>query len=451
MRGRGGGVGRGAGFPLGGGGGAVARAQRRGQPAGGGGGPRCGPGPRGARASRRACPVPTGGAGADGGAESPAGAGPAWPPGGAGVGGAGGLVAEPPRPAVGEGDTALAELRKMAAAAQWGRGGSAVRTGQDASGRSKPPWLRQKGAQGAGVEALRGQLQGLKLATVCEEARCPNLGECWGGGGEHGISTATIMIMGDTCTRGCKFCAVDTHHTPPALDEDEPEKTAEAVASWGVGYVVLTSVDRDDLPDGGSDHFARTVRALKLRKPDILVEVLAPDFQGVQAHVAHLAGSGLDVFAHNVETVERLQGLVRDKRAAYQQSLDVLAGAKEEGVYTKTSLMLGFGETDDEIRQAMRDIRGVGVDIVTFGQYLQPTPLHLPVKEYVTPEKFDYWRDFGEQELGFRFVPSGPLVRSSYKAGEYFIENMIKSDREKIRARRGEGGLHSLAEDRARR
>jgi lipoic acid synthetase len=342
----------------------------------------------------------------------------------------------------------LAELRKMAADAQWGRDGVAVRTGVDASGRSKPPWLRQKGAQGAGVEALRGQLQGLELATVCEEARCPNLGECWGGGGEHGISTATIMLMGDTCTRGCKFCAVDTHHSPPALDENEPEKTAQAVASWGVGYVVLTSVDRDDLPDGGSEHFARTVRTLKALKPDILVEVLAPDFQGELAHVTHLAGSGLDVFAHNVETVERLQGLVRDRRAGYQQSLDVLASAKGAGVYTKTSLMLGLGETDKEIKQVMRDLRAAGVDIVTFGQYLQPTALHLPVKEYVTPEKFNYWRDYGEQELGFRFVPSGPLVRSSYKAGEFFIENMIRSEREQGRARRGEGGLASLEADR---
>jgi lipoic acid synthetase len=295
---------------------------------------------------------------------------------------------------------------------------------------------------------IKKRLRELGLSTVCEEARCPNLGECWGGGGEHGISTATIMLMGDTCTRGCKFCAVDTHHSPPALDENEPEKTAQAVASWGVGYVVLTSVDRDDLPDGGSEHFARTVRTLKALKPDILVEVLAPDFQGELAHVTHLAGSGLDVFAHNVETVERLQGLVRDRRAGYQQSLDVLASAKGAGVYTKTSLMLGLGETDKEIKQVMRDLRAAGVDIVTFGQYLQPTALHLPVKEYVTPEKFNYWRDYGEQELGFRFVPSGPLVRSSYKAGEFFIENMIRSEREQGRARRGEGGLASLEADR---
>ncbi|CAG9461251.1 unnamed protein product [Pedinophyceae sp. YPF-701] len=291
----------------------------------------------------------------------------------------------------------------------------------------KPSWLRQRAPQGDKYEHLRDQLGpgGLRLATVCQEAMCPNIGECWNGP----TATATIMIMGDTCTRGCRFCAVKTSQTPEPLDPTEPESTAQAVASWGVGYVVLTSVDRDDVPDGGADHFAQTVKAIKRADPNILVECLAPDFVGSEEHTRHLARSGLDVYAHNVETVRRLTPRVRDPRAAYDQSLEVLRHAKKEGVYTKTSLMLGLGETHEEIREAMRDIRDAGVDIITFGQYLQPTPRHLEVVEYVTPEDFDHWKRYGEEELGFRFVASGPLVRSSYKAGEFFIEMMIKSDR----------------------
>ena len=308
--------------------------------------------------------------------------------------------------------------------------------GQDAAGRTKPPWLRQRAPTGEQLDRLRGQLRGLKLSTVCEEAQCPNLGECWNGGpGAAGdgdtISTATIMVLGDTCTRGCKFCAVNTAATPAPPDEDEPENTAQAVASWGVGYVVLTSVDRDDLPDGGSEHFARTVRRMKELKPDLLVEVLASDFRGDLGAVANLARSGLDVYAHNVETVERLQGTVRDRRAGYQQSLETLRHAKRArpGLYTKTSMMLGLGETDDEVKRAMHDIRAAGVDILTFGQYLQPSTMHLQVQEYVHPDKFAFWQEYGEREVGFRFVPSGPLVRSSYKAGEFFVEHMIRADR----------------------
>ena len=313
----------------------------------------------------------------------------------------------------------------------------------------KPPWLRQKAPQGLKYEGLVGQMRELKLATVCEEARCPNIGECWSGD----TGTATIMVLGDTCTRGCRFCAVNTAATPAPPDDNEPEATAEAVASWGVGYVVLTSVDRDDLPDGGAEHFARTVRGIKRRAPEVLVECLTPDFRGDVEAVRHLARSGLDVFAHNVETVERLQSRVRDPRAGYRQSLAVLAEAKRAGsestgenepsgggrvLYTKSSLMLGFGEQDHEVEQAMRDMREAGVDILTLGQYLQPTPRHLPVVEFVTPEKFDHWAEFGKNVVGFRYVASGPLVRSSYKAGEFFVEAMIRDDeaRAKLEERR---------------
>lgn len=267
-------------------------------------------------------------------------------------------------------------------------------------------------------------MRGLELNTVCEEAQCPNIGECWGGG------TATIMLLGDTCTRGCRFCAVNTSQTPPPPDEGEPFRTADAISRWGVDYIVLTSVDRDDLDDGGAGHFANTVRCIKTLKPEMLVECLVSDFAGDEAAVAALATSGLDVYAHNVETVERLQGAVRDRRAGYEQSLETLRAAKraQPGLYTKTSLMLGLGEMDDEVRQAMRDMRSAGVDVLTLGQYLRPTEQHLTVQEYVAPEKFQEWEQEG-LELGFRYVASGPLVRSSYKAGEFFLENMIKQDR----------------------
>ncbi|GMH45670.1 hypothetical protein BSKO_13633 [Bryopsis sp. KO-2023] len=289
-------------------------------------------------------------------------------------------------------------------------------------GQDKPPWLRQRGAQGGKYQDLKGQLRGLSLATVCEEAQCPNIGECWNGD----TGTATIMVLGDTCTRGCRFCAVNTAKTPPPPDPDEPVNTARAVASWGVGYIVLTSVDRDDLPDGGAEHFAETVRELKILKPELLVECLTPDFRGDVAAVKHLASSGLDVFAHNIETVASLQRRVRDARANYFQSLDVLKTAKECGVVTKSSIMLGLGETDDEIIDTMYDLKDVGVELLTLGQYLQPTPAHLPVTDYVKPEKFAEWKKFGEEVVGFHYVASGPLVRSSYKAGEVYIESILR-------------------------
>lgn len=296
------------------------------------------------------------------------------------------------------------------------------------AGLTKPPWLRQRAPAGDKYAQISADVRGLGLATVCEEAMCPNLGECWNGD----TGTATIMIMGDTCTRGCRFCAVNTSQTPAPLDPAEPANTAEAVAKWGVGYIVLTSVDRDDVPDGGAEHFAETVRTLKALKPDILAECLTPDFRGDGEAVTHLANSGLDVFAHNIETVERLQSRVRDPRAGYEQSLEVLRRAKAtgpNGLVTKTSIMLGLGETDEEIEATMRDCKAAGVDIFTLGQYLRPTANHLEVKRYVTPEKFEYWKTFGEDVVGFRYVASGPLVRSSYKAGEFFIETMLREDR----------------------
>jgi len=285
---------------------------------------------------------------------------------------------------------------------------------------------------------LKETVKTLGLATVCEEARCPNIGECWGGG-KDGTATATIMIMGDTCTRACRFCAVKTSRAPPPLDPEEPQKVAHAITSWGLDYVVLTSVDRDELEDQGANHFAETVRYLKKysaekkqeknKKNGILVECLTPDFRGDKDLIRVVAESGLDVFAHNIETVERLTPRVRDRRAGYRQTLGVLAYAKEAvpGLITKTSVMLGLGETDEEVIQTMKDCKEVGVDVITFGQYLRPSKGHLPVKEYVTPERFQTFQELGE-ELGFKYVASGPLVRSSYKAGELFMKGMIDAN-----------------------
>lgn len=288
-----------------------------------------------------------------------------------------------------------------------------------------PQWLKTNIPVGANYTRIKENLRDLKLHTVCEEARCPNIGECWGG--KKGTATATIMLMGDTCTRGCRFCSVKTSRTPPPLDPNEPTHTAEAVAKWGLDYVVLTSVDRDDLPDGGAAHFASTVVELKKRKPEILVECLTPDFAGDMAAVALVARSGLDVYAHNVETVEALQRVVRDYRANFKQSLAVLSEAKraKPGLITKTSLMLGVGETDEQVEAALAALRAANVDVVTFGQYMQPTKRHMMVKEYVKPEKFDHWKQRADS-LGFLYSASGPLVRSSYKAGEFFLANVLK-------------------------
>jgi len=288
-----------------------------------------------------------------------------------------------------------------------------------------PPWLKTEIPVGKNFSRLKNDLRGLKLATVCEEARCPNIGECWGG--EEGTATATIMLMGDTCTRGCRFCSVKTARAPPALDPLEPENTAKAVVEWGLDYVVLTSVDRDDLEDGGARHIGQTVRHIKQTKPSLLVECLSPDFGGDLSLVECVTqDTGLDVFAHNVETVERLTPGVRDPRAKYRQSLSVLEHAKSSraDLVTKTSIMMGLGETEQEVLTTMKELRGAGVDCLTLGQYMQPTKRHLKVKEYVTPATFDHWKQVGD-EMGFLYTASGPLVRSSYK-GEFFIKNIVE-------------------------
>jgi lipoate synthase len=294
-----------------------------------------------------------------------------------------------------------------------------------------PKWLKVPIPKGQSFASVKKDVRELKLATVCEEAKCPNIGECWGG--KKSEATATIMLMGDTCTRGCRFCSVKTNRAPAKPDPMEPENTAEAISRWGLGYVVLTTVDRDDLVDGGSNHLAETVRKIKQKAPQILVEVLSGDFRGDLDMAAILADSGLDVYAHNLETVEALTPHIRDRRATYRQSLAILNHAKQTkpSLVTKTSIMLGFGETDEQLKQTLADLREVKCDVVTFGQYMRPTKRHMKVVEYVKPEKFDYWRDTA-LEMGFLYVASGPLVRSSYKAGEAFIENVLKKRRHNV-------------------
>lgn len=291
---------------------------------------------------------------------------------------------------------------------------------------SKPSWIKAKPATSNKYMKLRSTIKELELSTVCEEAKCPNIGECWG----ENPSTATIMIMGDTCTRGCSFCSVRTTNKPSPLKVDEPERVAEAVVRWGLDYVVLTSVDRDDLLDYGATHFRSVIKNLidkaNKEKRIIYVEALTPDFRGELDFVSELATSGLNVYAHNIETVKRLQKHVRDFRASYEQSLSVLEHVKSvnDKVLTKSSLMLGLSETDEEVRQTLRDLRSINVDIVTFGQYLQPTTRHLNVKRYLTPNKYEQWNQEA-MRMGFKYVASGPMVRSSYKAGEFFIKNII--------------------------
>lgn len=284
----------------------------------------------------------------------------------------------------------------------------------------KPKWLRARIPAGGRFEAVKQNVHEHRLSTVCEESHCPNMGECWNNG------TATIMVMGSVCTRACRFCAVDTGNPGGWLDRDEPGHVAESVELMGLRYIVLTSVDRDDLPDGGAAHYAACVSAIKARTPDVAVEALTPDFSGDLEAVAIVVDSGLEVFAQNVETVERLTHPVRDPRAGYQQTLDVLAFAKRHraDVLTKTSLMLGLGETETEILKTMDDLRATGVDILTLGQYLQPTRNHLPVVEYVTPEMFNRYRELG-LEKGFMEVAAGPLVRSSYRADRVFERNNL--------------------------
>jgi lipoic acid synthetase len=314
----------------------------------------------------------------------------------------------------------------------------------------KPAWLKTRPPSGERFSEIKSTLRDHDLHTVCEEANCPNLGECWSGGanappnaeaadaaeeGHDGPGTATFMLLGDRCSRGCNFCDVETGGMDPP-DPDEPANVADAVAEIGLDYVVLTSVDRDDLPDQGAGHFAETIRSIKERDPSILVETLIPDFQGDPALVEKIIDAGPDVVAHNVETVDRLQWPVRDRRADYEQSLSVLRQiAEDSDAFAKTSIMLGVGEYDHEVYQTLADLRAVGVDVVTLGQYLQPSRSHLEVSEFVHPDVFDTWQRVAEEELGFAYCASGPMVRSSYRAGELFVEQVLAEGGSPARAR----------------
>ena len=286
-----------------------------------------------------------------------------------------------------------------------------IKTGKsDATRLKKPDFLKMRVRHSPKYESVKDIVKQHRLATVCEEAKCPNISECWSAG------TATIMLMGDVCTRACRFCSLNTGNPKGWLDHEEPENTAKAVELMGLSYVVLTSVNRDDLPDGGAGHYAQTVREVKRLNPNTGVEALTPDFLGLESAIDTLLDSGLDVFAQNVETVQRLTHPVRDPRAGYRQTLDVLEyAARNSDVITKTSLMLGLGETDDELLECMDDLRKASVDVLTLGQYLQPTKNHLPVERFVTPDEFERYRVWG-LEKGFKEVVSGVFVRSSYRA-----------------------------------
>lgn len=288
----------------------------------------------------------------------------------------------------------------------------------------KPPWLKVPLPGGEGYTKLKQLARGLDLHTVCEEARCPNIGECWKG--DH--ATMTLMVLGDECTRRCRFCAVKTVLQAPPPDVDEPRKVGEAVAAMNLAYVVITSVDRDDLPDGGSAHYGACIESIRHRSPRTVIETLIPDYQGVQLET--LMRARPDVLAHNVEVVDRLQRKIRDPRCSFERSLETLSGAKrcDASVFTKSSLMLGLGESHEEIVESMQRLRDAGVEFLTLGQYLRPTPRHAPVREYVTPERFDEYQRLGVQ-MGFLYVASGPLVRSSYKAGEFFAAKLVRERR----------------------
>ena len=300
----------------------------------------------------------------------------------------------------------------------------AVKNGQKANKYSdipntrKPNWIRVKATFDPRYNEVKQQVKEKRLNTVCEEGMCPNISECWSNG------TATFMLMGSVCTRACKFCSVDTGNPKGWLDHEEPKNTARAVSVMGLKYVVLTSVNRDDLADGGAEHYAQTVKAIKASNPNTAVEALTPDFKGIYSSIETIVNSGIEVFAQNMETVERLTHPVRDIRAGYQQTLDVLAESKRinPNVLTKTSLILGLGETEDEIEKTMDDLIANNVDILTLGQYLRPTLNHLPIEKWVTPEEFNYYRDLGLRK-GFLEVVSGPMVRSSYRAERVLEKN----------------------------
>ena len=285
----------------------------------------------------------------------------------------------------------------------------------------KPPWLKVPFPGGERYSWIKKRAANLNLSTVCEEANCPNIGECWNGG------TATFMLMGDTCTRGCRFCSVKSAKNPGALDPEEPKKLAETVKNLALKYVVLTTVNRDDLPDQGASHIARCIRSTQRACPEMLIEMLMPDFQGKIELVQQVINARPAVLAHNLETVRSLTDRVRDSRASYDQSLDVLRYLKQQcpDGYTKSSLMLGVGESRTETLQAMKDLRDVGVDFLTIGQYLQPSKKHLKVEKFMHPDEFDELALQGDK-MGFEYVASGPLVRSSYKAAEFYIERKIR-------------------------
>ncbi|HBR60290.1 MAG TPA: lipoyl synthase, partial [Deltaproteobacteria bacterium] len=285
----------------------------------------------------------------------------------------------------------------------------------------KPPWLKVPFPGGERYSWIKKRAANLNLSTVCEEANCPNIGECWNGG------TATFMLMGDTCTRGCRFCSVKSAKNPEVLDAKEPKKLAETVKNLALKYVVLTTVDRDDLPDQGASHIARCIRSTQRACPEMLIEMLMPDFQGKIELVQQVINARPAVLAHNLETVRSLTDRVRDSRASYDQSLDVLRYLKQQcpDGYTKSSLMLGVGESRTETMQAMKDLRDVGVDFLTIGQYLQPSKKHLKVEKFMHPDEFDELALQGDK-MGFEYVASGPLVRSSYKAAEFYIERKIR-------------------------
>ena len=271
----------------------------------------------------------------------------------------------------------------------------------------KPEWLRIKYRQNSEIEQVVSLLNRLALHTVCQEAKCPNLLECFA------KKTATFMILGDVCTRSCKFCATATGH-PLTPEQSEPQRVADSISLMGLRHAVITSVDRDDLPDGGANHWRRTIEAVRATNPNTTIEVLVPDFEGREESIEIVLAASPDIVGHNIETVERLTPLVRSK-AQYRRSLTVLRAMADRGALTKSGLMLGLGESEEEVLQTLSDLREAGVEIVTLGQYLRPTAKHYPVKEYVTPEKFEWYRKRAEQ-MGFRYVASAPLVRSSYLA-----------------------------------
>lgn len=284
-----------------------------------------------------------------------------------------------------------------------------------------PSWLKIRHVENKNSSHIAKLMKNLKLHSVCQSAHCPNRSECWAAG------TASFMVMGEYCTRACRFCAVKMMAKPPPLDPDEPEKLAEAVESLKLKYIVVTSVTRDDLPDGGAGHIAECVKELKAKNPKLIVEILVPDFSADRRSVGIVARSGADVLSHNIETVERLTPVVRDKRAGYKQSLETLKLFREltdKKTITKSGLMVGLGENEDEVKKALEDLREAGVEIVTIGQYLSPSKAHLPVEEYITPEKFKEYEELA-YSLGFKYVASGPFVRSSYKAAEPFIRGIF--------------------------